>query len=215
MATSKKSTDSTKPDLTVITPAGTVCFPALFEPRPDPKGNLSYGMVLCFPSDTDLKEMAVVAARAMVTKWTDPEVRTAVKAWLAAGDYTDNDIKVGKVKYHMPFRDADEYSDYGEPFESGKVFVNCKTNNRPGLVNENAKPILDQEQVYGGMLGRASVYAWAYDTNGNRGVTFLLNNVQKTGKGKRLSGRKAAEDEFGPVGGAAASADDSDEEDLI
>jgi hypothetical protein len=43
---------------------------------------------------------------------------------------------------------------------------------------------------------RASLRAFAYDTNGNKGVSFGLNNIQKLGEGQRLDGRKAATDEF-------------------
>ena len=43
---------------------------------------------------------------------------------------------------------------------------------------------------------RASFTAFAYDNNGNVGVSFGLNNVQKLREGTRLDNRVAATDEF-------------------
>jgi len=50
--------------------------------------------------------------------------------------------------------------------------------------------------MYPGAGVRASVSAFAYDSNGNKGVSFALNNMQKVSEGERLDGRAAADDEF-------------------
>ena len=46
------------------------------------------------------------------------------------------------------------------------------------------------------MYVRASLIAFAYDTQGNKGVSFALGNVQVYDDGARLDNRKAAADEF-------------------
>jgi hypothetical protein len=65
-----------------------------------------------------------------------------------------------------------------------------------------------------------SCRAFGYDTNGNKGVSFALVNVQKLADGKRLSGNPSAEDEFGkasskPSKGKSRRSDDDDEDDLL
>ena len=48
-----------------------------------------------------------------------------------------------------------------------------------------------------GDYGRVSVTAWAYDTAGNTGVSFWLNNIQLLEKGESLGGKSSAADDFG------------------
>jgi hypothetical protein len=43
---------------------------------------------------------------------------------------------------------------------------------------------------------RAQLRAFSYDSNGNKGVSFALNNIQKLGDGERLDNRQAATDAF-------------------
>ncbi|HKJ88554.1 MAG TPA: ssDNA-binding protein, partial [Gammaproteobacteria bacterium] len=46
---------------------------------------------------------------------------------------------------------------------------------------------------------RASVRPFAYDTQGNRGVSFALNNIQLLRDGERLDSRVAPEEDFDAV----------------
>ena len=184
-ATNAKSDDSLK----VITPEGRVCFPHVFEPHAfQPGQEPNYSLILVFPQGTDLNELKKACGRAAVKKW---------------GEKARAMVKSGQLR--MPWRDGSEYGDYGEPFVEGAIFVTAKSKQAPGIVNERAKPIMNQMEFYAGCMGRMSVYCHAYDTMGNKGVTLLLNNVQKTGNGDRLSGRQRAEDEFTPVAGADKS----------
>lgn len=188
--------DDKSDELKVITPIGTVCFPHVFEPHSFQQGQEpNYSLILVFPDGkglTELKKACLAAAR---------------KKW---GDKADGMIKSGALR--MPWRKGTEYGTYGEPFVDGSVFVTAKSKQAPGVVDARAKPIMKQMDFYAGCQGRASVYCHAYDTMGNKGVTLLLNNVQKTGEGEKLSGRQSAEDEFSPVEGAG---DDDDDEDIF
>ena len=182
--------------LTVITPPGIACFVHVWEPHAfkDAKGGKpkepQFRIILVFDEDTDLSEMKKTAGRAAIKKWG----RDEAKEMLAEGEL------------HLPFRKGKEYREYGEPFTNpGAIFISSSSNGAPGIVDSRAKPILKQQDFYAGCKARISVYAHAYDTLGNKGVTFLLNNVQKVGDGERLSGRQDAEKEFSPV---AASEDD-------
>ena len=80
-----------------------------------------------------------------------------------------------------------------------------RTANPPGIVYAHAGPDgkparMAQEQIkgemYPGVIVRASVTAFAFDTDGNKGVSFGLNNLQKVRNGERIDGRVAAENEF-------------------
>jgi hypothetical protein len=196
MATSAKDNE----DLKVISPIGTAAFPHLFTPHSFEAGKEpNYSLILCFPEGTDLKELKKACARAAAKKFGDME---KVKAMLAKG------------QLRMPWRDGGDYAEYGEPFVPGSTFITIKSKQAPGVVNERAKPVMNEMDFYAGCMARASFLCWGYDSMGNKGVTLLLNNVQKTGDGTRLSGRQSAETEFEPVKGsggkAAADLDDDD-----
>jgi hypothetical protein len=100
-----------------------------------------------------------------------------------------------------PFRDDAEAKGY----PAGSLFLNVRTEQKPVCVFSHAGPdgkvqrMTDEEiktALYPGSKVRASLVAFAYDTDGNKGVSFALNNIQKVGEGERMDGRTAAEDEF-------------------
>ena len=71
---------------------------------------------------------------------------------------------------------------------------------RPGLVDNKLQDIIDDTDVYSGAWYRAQVRAFAYDTAGNKGVSFGLQNVQKLRDDDPLgNGRIPASKAFEPV----------------
>lgn len=102
-----------------------------------------------------------------------------------------------------PFRDQGE-RDY-EGYEQGAVFVNATSKQRPGLVDANVQDIIEERQFYAGCYARASLRAFYYDSSGNKGVGFGVQNIQKTRDGEPLGGRTTPEQDFGPVQGANTS----------
>lgn len=195
MAKEEKKDDG----LTIITPTGIACFVHVWEPHAftDNKGNKgepNYGLILVFDKKTDFSEMRKTCGRALVKKWGDK-------------------AKAMKSQFRLPFRDASDYTEYGEPFDrdDGSTMIIFKSKSAPGVVDARAKPIMNQMDFYAGAMARVSCYAHAYNSMGNKGVTFLLNNVQKMADGERLAGaRQNAEDEFGPIseGGEEGDLDD-------
>lgn len=147
-----------------------------------------------------------------------PEMKALKLACIEAAEAkfgADAREKIKKGKIQMPWRDADDYAEYGEPFTTpGSVMVNFKSNTPPGIVDKRAKPIMNERDVYPGCKMRVSFGVWPYDTNGNKGVTLLLNNAQKAGEGTRLAGRADAEDEFDSIDGDDGD-DDDDDDDVI
>lgn len=78
---------------------------------------------------------------------------------------------------------------------------------RPGLVDAKLQDIIDDTDVYSGAWYRAQVRAFAYDTAGNKGVSFGLQNVQKLRDDDPLgNGRIPASKAFDPVDAPANAA---------
>lgn len=94
-------------------------------------------------------------------------------------------------------------------YEPGGHFITLKSEQRPGLVDENLQAIIDETKVYSGCYMRAQVRPFAYQQKGNAGVSFGLQNLQFLRDGDPLSGRQKAEDAFEPVAGAAKAGGES------
>lgn len=170
----------------LITPRGILSFPALWVAKsPAPGAEPRFSCNIIFNK----------AAQAT------PEYK-ALRAAIAA--VIDERFGMGKSrdatflkKIKMPFRSCDERDYTGYDVEGG-VFISPWTKNRPGVVDAQRQDILDASEVWSGQIVRASVHAFAFDTAGNRGAAFNLNNLQVTKSDMpRLDGRRAAKDEFG------------------
>lgn len=200
----------------LITPLATANYPNLFVPRPPknakPGQKARCSTDLLFPhldkmppaDQARYKAIHAACIKAAVDKWGEEKVTK----WLK-----DDKLKL-PFKKDIASRDLDE-----ERFGS---YIQPWTQNPPGVVSNKAYPkghekagkpipIVDPKDIYSGCLVRASVRPWVYDTDGNRGVSLGLQNVQKVADGERMDGRVAAEDEFE----AEEEADASDLADLM
>lgn len=179
-------TDTTK-KATAMTPKFRVSFPHVFEPQEAMNGGKAkYGLSMLFEPGADLSELKALAAAALNEKWPNKDKRPK--------------------NLRNPFRDQGE-----KEFEgcvAGAVFINATSMQRPGLVDNNVQPIIDQADFYPGCYARATVTAFAYDTAGNAGVAFGLNNIQKLADGEPLGGRTNPEADFAPVASAATPSSD-------
>lgn len=99
-----------------------------------------------------------------------------------------------------PLRDGDTDATHSQRAECRGHWVlnvSAKQDRRPGIVDADRNEILDPSQLYSGCYARAEINAFAYDSKGNKGTSFGINNVQKARKeGERLDGRKDAKDVF-------------------
>lgn len=181
-----------------ITPEFRVSFANVFRPqaplpgsRPDAKPK--YGVTALFafpPEDPRLAAMKAEAQAAAVEKFGEKLKDPAFAKRLRS-----------------PFRDQGEKSFEG--YVPGNVFVNMTSSQKPGLVDADVQTIIEEAQFYSGCYAVASYNAFAYDTAGNVGVAFGLNNIQKTRDGEPLGGRTRPENDFvaaAPVAGAAGAA---------
>lgn len=118
----------------------------------------------------------------------------------------------GKIpsNWKSTLHDGDEEADLEKnPEYEGHYYMSIGAKTRPGVVDQNVQPILDSTEVYSGCYARVSMNAFAYNTNGNRGISFGLNHIQKLADGDFLGGRSRAEDDFDSV------EDDDSDTDLI
>lgn len=123
-------------------------------------------------------------------------VKSAIKNALNAG--------IGKfggkkpTVYKNPLRDGDAERPDDEAYK-GCYFVNANCKTKPGVVNAQRQPITDQDELYSGCYGYASITFYAFNTNGNKGIACGLNNLMKTKDGEPLSGRATAEADFANI----------------
>lgn len=108
----------------------------------------------------------------------------------------------GKIpaNLNMPLRDGDEEVDEdGNAKAPGCYFMNVNSKDKPGIIDRFKQPLDDPERVYSGVYARVSINAFGYNTGGNKGVSFGLNNVQIIKDGEFLGGRSSADADFDEV----------------
>ena len=104
----------------------------------------------------------------------------------------------------LPLRDGDQK---GDDVYQGCWYLNANSTTKPGVVDADCNPILDTSELYSGIIGRASITFYAFNSNGNRGIACGLNNLQKLADGTPLGGHSRAEDDFADL--------DDDEDDFL
>ena len=126
-------------------------------------------------------------------KNTIAEIKAAIEAAKQEGKAKFGSKIPANLK--LPLRDGDIDRPDDEAYKNS-YFVNANSKDRPQVVDKNVKPILDQNEVYSGCHGRASITFYAFNQNGNKGVACGLQNIQKLSEGEPLSGRSRAENDF-------------------
>lgn len=94
-----------------------------------------------------------------------------------------------------PLRDGDVERPDDEAY-ANSYFINANSASAPGIVDAACQPIIDTNEVYSGVYGRASINFYAFNSNGNKGIACGLNNLQKIRDGESLGGKSRAEDDF-------------------
>lgn len=170
----------------ILTPICRISFPNLFTARSaDPKNPDSkkrFGVSLLIPPQCDISLLKKAAGECATAKWGD---------------------KAAELKKKTPFLDAGEYKYEG--YIKGWTLIRATCMSKPTVVQQEQMGLVkvtedDSDIVYPGRWCTASVNAFAYDTNGNKGVSFGLNNIMLLNHDDSLGGRMKAEDEFESVG---------------
>lgn len=178
----------------VITPEFRVSYPHVFQAiKNDLSGKMEYTVVAIFPKGADLSALKAAATQTLTekygvdqSKWPTPlrsPFRKCSERWKNNG---------GKQIIPPGYEEGDA------------IFVTLKASEqyKPGVVDQNVQPILEPRDFYAGCYARASVRPYFYEQKGNRGVSFGVNNVQKTRDGEPLGGVSQPTDDFKPVEGA-------------
>lgn len=98
--------------------------------------------------------------------------------------------------FKNPLRDGDLERD--DEAYANSMFLSAKSNTKPGIVDADLNPIMDQSEFYSGCFGRASLNFYGFDVNGSKGVACGLQNLQKLEDGERLAGAGSTpEQDFG------------------
>ena len=124
------------------------------------------------------------------------EIKKAIAAATEAGK-----AKLGgKIPANLkqPLRDGDVDRPEDENYENS-YFLNATSRTKPGVVDKNLNPIMDQDDLYSGCYGRASITFYAFNTSGNKGIACGLNNLMKLSDGEPLGGRNTAASDFGDI----------------
>lgn len=174
----------------VVTPEFRVSFPVVFAPRKNElNGKMEYSIVALFKKGEDLSKLKKACQEAIEKKWGVDQ-----KKW--------------PKNLRLPFRDQNEREKLNEEtgkmflpdgYEAGAIFLNLKSSQKPGVVDQKVQPIIDQAEFYAGCYAIASVNPFAYSQAGNNGVSLGLQNIQKVRDGEPFGGRTKAENDFAPV----------------
>ena len=143
-------------------------------------------------------------------KTTVAKIRAAIQAAYDEGQskLRGSGKSVPKLEaIKIPLRDGDREKPDDEAYKNA-YFVNANSTTKPGVVDADRQPILDTSELYSGIIGRASINFYAFNSNGNKGIACGLNNLQKLSDGTPLGGHSRAEDDF-------ADLDDEDDEDFL
>jgi len=136
---------------------------------------------------------------------TDKETLSKIKACTDAAKAKGQTEKWGGSVPNglkTPLRDGDTDDSFAEDENfDGMYFLNCNSNNQPGLIDRykvkiDPKDEEDRKQIFSGMYCRVSLNFFPYAAKGNKGVAAGLNNVQKIKDGEFMGGRSRAEDDF-------------------
>lgn len=166
----------------IITAPFRLAFPEVFTPKAGAEGGKEkFSITMMFPKDGSLLipampgdgvlELRKIAFAAVKEKWGGDKSKWPAN--MKTLDFAKYVSPTGKDGW--PVRDGDlvEWDGF-----AGMLFARASSQYQPGLVNQKLQPVIDKNAVYGGLICRAQVSAFAYDNSGNKGVTFGLNNLQ-------------------------------------
>jgi hypothetical protein len=177
--------DSDKSNI-VMSPVFRVAFPKVFTADKDGK----FKMCCIFPAGTDLTALNALVQPAAIKKFGG-ELPKGIRG---------------------PWRKGEDKAGDYEGFEAGMTYINVSSKFQPRIVDANVQPIINPKDFYAGCWARATLNAFGYAAEGNKGVSFGMSDIQKVRDDKPFAGRPEVSDVFKPVEGTAApaaAADDS------
>jgi hypothetical protein len=191
MTTSTKEKNTEVSATLVLTPEFRVSYPAVFQPKSAAEGQeLKYSISMIFPKVKDASGKWKSVMDSAPAEMKAAVVAAIINKWGADKTKWPKGLK-------LPFRDGAEKDQDG--YGEGVLFVNASSKNKPGVVDQGVKDIIDPSKFYGGCYARAKLNAFAYDKAGNRGVAFGLNNVQLIRDGEPFGARSNPSNDFDSI----------------
>lgn len=182
------------------TPHFRVSFPSIFQASAAPGSDKKHYSVVAIFDKKKLQNDP--ASKELFAKMKQAMQDCAREKW---GDKIPKNLT-------LPFRDGSEKETVGYGPET--IFITFKTeekNGRPGLVDQQMNRIINESDFYPGCYAHATVNPYAWEYMGKAGISFGLQNIQKTADGEPLGGGRAkAEDDFSAVAGGDAPAGGED-----
>ena len=173
-------------------------YPHIFKPQKprNPTDALKYSAVLLF--DKKDKDGNVIDMSQIKNSLEDAKLQ-------AFGP--DKTKWPKKLESPVSNGDAPEHADREGYKGCWVVKANCKAEfGKPYVVSnrkdENGKwiPITEEKELYPGCYVRVTMVPNVWEYMGKRGVSFILDGVQKLAEGKPFSSKKSAEAVFDPLG---------------
>ena len=171
----------------IITPEFKLSFPYIL--RPDDNGKYGCAMIFSKAQLNELKNLIYPLAEQVLREnkhnWSEKKMASV---WNKAKPLT----QFGLIKDGLD----KEYNGYGE----GTIFLTARTSMKPGVVDAALNEIDNATDLYPGCICRASLTVFAYDNQGNQGLSLSLQNIQKVRDGEHLGNMVKASDEFEAIG---------------
>lgn len=170
----------------LVTPKGRLVWPSLFTPsamRGEDESKAKYQATILIPASADFTALKDAAKEAAADKF---------------GSKLPKNLR-------SPFRETTDKENLAEYADEYPWYITARSKDHPGVVGPNGKTVDDPEQVYSGRWAKMSIQAFGYDTAGNKGVSFGLQNVQLLDHDDVFNvggARVPAESEFAAVDGA-------------
>lgn len=175
----------------IITPEFRAAFISVFKATAQKQqdgtmGKAKFSIRAAFPPTADMSSLKLQASLAAAEKWGDKIPKVMRSPFRTNGELENPVVGIGDDWVIMTF--------------------SANEDRKPGLVGPSCQDIIDDSEVYSGAWYRCQVRAYAYDTAGNKGVSFGLQNVQKLRDDDPIGGgRTPANKAFEPVAGASTS----------
>lgn len=168
----------------MITPEVRLTYVTVDEPKANLSGALKYSVGMLIPkTNTEM------------IGWFKGAIKNAIDKGIQKGKF--NKAGSESAKFKNPFRDGDAYYEEATTEEQkaarisyrGHYFVNATSDNKPGLVDRFAKPLMQQGEVYSGCYALVDCNFYPFNAAGSIGIGCGLNNIMKKRDGERLDGR--------------------------
>jgi hypothetical protein len=178
---------------------GRILWNSVFEKRKGKNGKEGkFEINLLIPKGSNIDALKTAVMEAGKDKFS--------KAFKDAGGKFPSSIR-------SPFRKTAENDKIGEFADEFPIYFAARSMDPPGIVGPNGKSAgVTPEDVYAGRWARISCDAYGYEVDGNKGVSFGLQNIQLLDHDDPMEiggSRVPAESQFDAVEGVSGNDDAS------